>query len=250
MFTLTHTPSLSLSNTAGFITTEMQGTLRDRPSVRFHQIRFDPRYYHDALFNQWNISLPEQFRTAVTKRKAEYLAGRYCAQQQLEALGIRAFELHQGEDRAPIWPTNVIGSISHHHRSAIVVTSLAENNVFLGIDTELIMKTDVAENLREMIINEQENRLMAHSGMTFRLALTLIFSLKESLYKALYPQVHKFFDCHAARVIEFSPQQGRCQLQLTESLNAVHTAGSIYQGQFIWDNQEVTTLVTGTTETP
>lgn len=250
MFTLTHTASLNLNHSAGFITAEVQGYLRDRPSVKFHQIRFDPRYYQDTLFNQWKIPLPEQFREAIIKRKAEYLAGRYCAQQQLDALGIHDFELCQGDDRAPIWPDQVIGSISHHHRSAIVVTSQAQDNGFLGIDTELIMKADVAENLREMIINEQENRLLAHSGMPFNLALTLIFSLKESLYKALYPQVNKFFDCHAARVIQFAPLQGRCQLQLAESLSSVHVAGSVYQGQFIWNNQEVTTLVTDTAETP
>lgn len=249
MFTvlnLPHTTNTADVVTANFITEEARGYLHDRPTIQFHHIRFDPQHYRDALFAQWGIAFPDHLTSAVVKRKAEYLAGRYCARRQLEVLGINAFDLHQGDDRAPIWPAGVMGSISHHQRSAIVVTSQAD--AFLGVDTELIMDADVAANLRNMIIDEQEYALLVACGLPFNQALTLVFSLKESLYKALYPQVKTFFDFHAARITALSPQQGRGQLQLTQSLDGRHVAGRSYQSQFLFSAQEVTTLIAGDIE--
>jgi len=45
------------------------------------------------------------------KRLADFSTGRYCAIKALEQLGIQDAIIPIGEDRAPIWPEGIVGSI-------------------------------------------------------------------------------------------------------------------------------------------
>src|SRR4051812_2128234 len=50
---------------------------------------------------------------AVAKRKREFALGRMCAHRALSALGVPACGLPMAADRSPVWPSGIVGSITH-----------------------------------------------------------------------------------------------------------------------------------------
>lgn len=130
------------------------------------------------------IALPEALIIAVPKRRSEFLAGRICAALALRAAGQ---PIHVGRNgRTPIWPQGVAGSISHSESRAIAVVSLAHSAV--GVDCETIMADALADKLQPEFISQPEAQLCPPT-MTFASFLTVVFSGKEAVYKALAPQL-------------------------------------------------------------
>lgn len=129
----------------------------------------------------------------------------------------RLFE--KSEDRAPCWPDSIVGSITHKHSVFGVAIARKENLSALGIDTEAIFDRDTAERLANRILTVRE--MIASRDA---LDITLIFSAKEALYKALYPSVKRFFGFQeAATLFERSPKMtqddGVFQIELLNDLN-------------------------------
>lgn len=128
--------------------------------------------------------LPDDLAQAVAKRKSEFLAGRICAALALRAAGQ---PVHVGRNgRAPVWPPGVAGSISHSNSRAIAVISLIHPAI--GVDCETIMTDALALKLRGEIISPAEAELRPQA-MSFSSFLTVVFSGKEAVYKALSPQL-------------------------------------------------------------
>ena len=66
------------------------------------------------IFEAHQIDKPSRFDHMVPKRKCEFLSGRICARlAQIELGNSEIFQIRQNEDRSPIWPEDMIGSISH-----------------------------------------------------------------------------------------------------------------------------------------
>ncbi|MGL9734654.1 MAG: hypothetical protein ACR5LD_11950 [Symbiopectobacterium sp.] len=59
------------------------------------------------------------WRALVPKRRMEFLVGRYLARHVLEKLGINQFTLLSGQDRSPVWPENLCGSLNHNKDSVL-----------------------------------------------------------------------------------------------------------------------------------
>ena len=57
-----------------------------------------------------NLALPANHQFSL-KRLSDFSTGRYCAIKALEQLGIQDAIIPIGEDRAPIWPEGIVGSI-------------------------------------------------------------------------------------------------------------------------------------------
>ncbi len=130
------------------------------------------------------IVLPDELMGAVAKRKSEFLAGRICAALALRAAGQ---QIHVGRNgRAPVWPRNVAGSISHSNSRAIAVVSLTHSAI--GVDCETILTDALALKLQAEIISPAEAQLHP-PALPFASFLTVVFSAKEAVYKALSPQL-------------------------------------------------------------
>ncbi|WP_445494773.1 4'-phosphopantetheinyl transferase family protein [Photorhabdus sp. SF281] len=237
----TQAPLPEYSN--GFITQIEYGTVIQYPQVHFWQARFDLSHYHDDLFEQLDLPFPAQLAKAVNKRRAEYLAARYCARQLLAQLGQPAFNLISGNDRAPIWPKDICGSVSHSAHCAIVLAAPRTNNRLIGADVETIVNRQNTDELTTMIVNDREIQRLKHCHLPFEQAFTLAFSVKESLYKALYPQVKRFFGFEAAEITALSLENNEITLALQETLTPHYPAGTIFHGQFIIYPQEILTLI-------
>jgi 4'-phosphopantetheinyl transferase EntD len=127
---------------------------------------------------------------AVAKRRQEFVTARRCAREALERLGHPPAPIRSGPAREPLWPAGVVGSITHcdGYRAAAVAPA-AEVTSF-GIDAEPHgpLPDGVADAVTVAAEREMLDALTAvHPGVHWG---RLLFSAKESIYKAWYP-VHR-----------------------------------------------------------
>lgn len=203
------------------------------------QARFDLTQFDNHLFAACKIPFPESLNKAVTKRRAEYFASRVCVRYALSQLGIEGFLLTNDRDRAPIWPQGIIGSLSHTHHCISLLLAKATSEKILGVDCEQIMQQQTAEEMQSMIVTAQEMAVLRHSGLPFSTALTVAFSLKESLYKALFPQLRTFMNFDAAEIISCTANAERVTLRLTQTFAAGFAAGREFCGRVLLEQDEV-----------
>ena len=144
--------------------------------------------------------LPQTLGAAHPKRQRDYLLGRHCAASALVEAGYQgAAWLPAGQDKLPVWPAGWLGSISHAGPGAVAAVARHESCELLGIDMESLIEGSIAADISHLVAGRDELDLLSEFG-TER-GLTLLFSAKEALYKALYPKVRKFFDFTAAQAI-------------------------------------------------
>jgi enterobactin synthetase component D len=174
-------------------------------------------HYRDELFERRRISRPSALHDAVPKRRAEFLAGRYCAARVLERMGMKT-AVGIGRHRAPIWPDSVVGSISHTSDRAVAVAMRAPGVLGLGIDVEPVLDAATAKELRSQVLVRDDECWLEHPRLSQEAALTLMFSAKESLFKALYPSVGEYFGFEVVGVAALDDEQQCLHLVLNSSL--------------------------------
>ena len=110
----------------------------------------------------------------------------------MAALGQPALAIPSGSDRAPIWPDGIVGSISHCDSLAIaVVARRADGTLTLGVDIEVALPLEA--DLIDSICTPAEQRYLYSAGNAGLMA-KVIFSIKESVYKAQYPLTGKMLE--------------------------------------------------------
>ncbi|WPC03795.1 4'-phosphopantetheinyl transferase superfamily protein [Pseudomonas benzenivorans] len=168
----------------------------------------------------------------VAKRQTEFLAGRLCAREALLRLTGQAQVPPIGADRAPQWPAGVVGSITHGNGWAAALVARRSAWRGLGLDVEQPLAIARAERLAAEILTPDElRRLQPLSAAQRAWRVSLTFSLKESLFKALYPQVLRRFYFQDAELLSCG-EDGQARLRLLIDLDREWTAGRELQGQF------------------
>ncbi len=84
------------------------------------------------------LLLPEEaafLGRAVPKRVREFAAGRLCARRALAEFGISDFPLRVADDRQAVWPSSMIGSITHTAGLCAAVVAERARIAALGLDT-------------------------------------------------------------------------------------------------------------------
>jgi 4'-phosphopantetheinyl transferase EntD len=137
-----------------------------------------------------DVSLfPEEsviIRNAVEKRRRDFRAGRACAHLALAALGVHDVAIASGPRREPLWPPGIVGSITHCPGYVAAAVAFGEHLPALGIDAE--QWGAAGSDLESFICTPAElDRYRDSEHPCWR---TLVFSAKESLFKALYPLRH------------------------------------------------------------
>lgn len=131
------------------------------------------------------VSIPEDIAAAVPSRRASFVAGRQCARDALRLAGARRDEVGRREDGSPFWPDGFRGSITHAGERAAAIVTPAALCGGIGLDFEVVMEASVAEEIGGIVLSEADRTVVAEYGLASPLATTLVFSLKESLYKAV-----------------------------------------------------------------
>ncbi|WP_039057006.1 4'-phosphopantetheinyl transferase superfamily protein [Enterobacter sp. Bisph1] len=211
------------------------------PAITFCQVEFDSGCYADTLFSQHGIPFPSRLEKAVVKRRAEYLAARCAAGYLLQQAGCDG-HVGSSASRAPVWPAGWCGSLTHSHGHAMAVIAPVDAGLSPGIDIEMFDGKTMRETA-EMFTSPQERQLLANCGVEYETALLITFSAKESLFKALYPQVGNFFGFDAARVCALDMTTGTITLTLTLSLTPERPQGSQLSGHFLIQQNRVITLI-------
>ena len=142
-----------------------------------------------------NVDLyPEEERfTAqmVERRLQEFQHGRSCARLALSMLGQPPGPVGRGKHREPLWPAGFIGSISHagdHAAAAVAATDL-----FLGIGLDMEFADPIEDGLIASICRPEEiGRVDDGENIGYR--AKLLFSIKESIYKCVWPLIRQFVD--------------------------------------------------------
>ncbi len=177
--------------------------------ARLSMTSFDVERFDDSAFAAHGMTLPDSLSRAVTKRRAEYLAGRVCARHALAALDIHVNTLSALPDRQVDWPAPARGSITHARDLAAALISTAPFHQGLGVDAERWLTPERADYLAASILAPREQQAVKDFTCEQRArAITLTFSLKESLFKALYPLTGTRFYFHDAFIEGIDPTIG------------------------------------------
>ena len=131
---------------------------------------------------------------AVTGRRAEFAGGRRAARRALAALGHPEVAIPMAEDRSPIWPEGIVGSVSHCDAACIAVVARQSDYMALGVDIEPF--NPLPEDILPEIGLASE---LDAVGPDRRLAGRQLFSAKEAAYKAQYPLSRTLFGFDALR---------------------------------------------------
>lgn len=159
---------------------------------------------HLRKFNQGGAA-DNTAQTGFEKRNREFAVGRHCAHEALKQLGITA-EVPVAADRKPIWPTGIVGSISHSHHYAWAAVAKQDAVKSIGIDTEIIVDDRTIRQVAKEITVEAEQKLLSKLHADVKTAFTIVFSAKESIYKCLYPLNEQFFGFHDVLLVDVTDQ--------------------------------------------
>ena len=213
------------------------------PGTVFLSTRFEPKLLEAGDFQRCAVPPPASIQRSVAKRQAEFLAGRLCARSALQRLDGLDCIPAIGEDRAPVWPAHISGSITHSTGHAAAIVGHKAQWRGLGMDLENLLPLERAERLAGEILTADEMQRMA-AGPREQIAqcVTLTFSAKESLFKALYPIVHKRFYFEHAEVLEWS-ETGSLRLRLLTELSSEWCYGKELEAQFVVHEGQLLSLV-------
>lgn len=122
------------------------------------------------------------------RRLTTFQRGRHAARLALHDLGVDAAPVLHGSHGEPRWQPGIIGSITHCHGYAAAVVSASGTSRVLGVDAERDLP--LAPGVLELISSPSERASLGivHDGVS---ADRLLFSAKESVYKAWFPSTQR-----------------------------------------------------------
>ena len=145
--------------------------------------------------------------------------------------------------RAPQWPPGIAGALSHNSDTALCAVHRESGLGGVGLDVETLLSDVRAEELWGAIVSPAERETLLREALPFNELLTLTFSAKESLFKALYPQVRCYFDFLDARMVAVDTQRQTFVLALLKTLTPNCPAGRRFNGRFWREGDDVTTFI-------
>jgi 4'-phosphopantetheinyl transferase EntD len=122
-------------------------------------------------------------QNSVPKRRREFGLGRACARTALERLGHHDWVIGRSANGAPLWPRDIVGSITHTDAYAAALLGPSQRWSGIGIDAERVGRV-TRELWPRLFDTHEQDYLAALDDAAQAVAATLIFSAKEACYKA------------------------------------------------------------------
>ncbi len=141
----------------------------------------------------------KQITGVCKKRATEFTAGRNCARQALRIAGGGSPAIPSDSKRRPIWPPGFTGSISHTDSLYCAAVAPQTTIPALGTDIEFLQK-NISIRTLQRFCTQEEWQWVTQSNEPLVPALT-IFSIKESIYKALQQYTNVFIGFHDISLI-------------------------------------------------
>lgn len=150
-----------------------------------------------------------------SERKLEYRLSRYCISLIYKKFtNCKLDKLESKSDRSIAWPLGYVGSVSHSKEYVLVAMASDTNLLSVGVDIEKLGR--LKDKMERIILTDLD--LKNHPDLSKDQLFTLIFSAKESLYKALRPLVDVFFGFEFAYVSDVNTTSGEFQINLIHDL--------------------------------
>jgi 4'-phosphopantetheinyl transferase EntD len=141
----------------------------------------------------------EYVERAVDGRRREFVTARRCAREALARLGYPPAPIPRGPRREPQWPAGVVGSITHCAGYRAAVVARAEDMASAGIDAE--PHEPLPAGVGAIVTSEEERAMLARlPGEPSVHWDRLLFSAKESIFKAWYPLTRRELDFDEAQL--------------------------------------------------
>jgi 4'-phosphopantetheinyl transferase EntD len=178
----------------------------------------------------------ELIARAVESRRREFVTARRCAREALGRLGHPPVAILPGPKREPQWPAGVAGSITHckgYRAAAVAPLSVLAS---LGIDAEPNgplpdgVEASVTVPGESQMLTELPTAGGVHWGR-------VLFSAKESVYKAWYPLARRWLGFEDARLHIEAAGTFRADILIDGPLRRLH-------GRFLVDRGLIVTTVT------
>lgn len=150
---------------------------------------------------------------AVEKRRLEFAGGRECAHRALAGLGTEPGPILSGAKGEPLWPAGVVGAITHTSGYRGAAVARAEELAAVAIDAET--HAPLPDGLLPDVARPEERERLAElaraePGVHWD---RLLFSAKESVYKAWFPLAERWLGFEDAS-LELDPAGRRFRARL------------------------------------
>jgi enterobactin synthetase component D len=159
---------------------------------------------------------------AVEARRVYFSLGRAAARDALTELDIYGVAIGRGASGEPLWPAGIVGAISHAGDLAIAIVGKATHYAGLGIDFEELSR-GLTPRAARLICTPAEMEWVNPEAGTAR--LTMLFSAKEAVFKALFPIEGVWLGFGDAE-LTWHPEQCAFEARLLKSASAAHPAGA------------------------
>ena len=126
-------------------------------------------------------------------RLSEFAAGRSCAREALRCAGVHGQAIRRNQDRSPIWPSGIMGSLSHTSTFCVAIVAHAIEIMSIGIDIEIFGR--ITPDLIPLILTTEERKWIERQPEHRRAILAaVIFSAKEAYFKFQYTLRRQWLD--------------------------------------------------------
>ncbi|SIR17591.1 4'-phosphopantetheinyl transferase family protein [Micromonospora avicenniae] len=140
---------------------------------------------------------------AVESRRRDFTAGRVCARRAMATLGLPPAPV-SAADRAPVWPSGVVGTITHTRGYCAAAAARSSEVRAVGMDAE--QHKELSPGVRRLICLPEEDERLARLPVGTSWPAVL-FSAKETVYKVWHPVVGTWLDFTDA-LVEIDPDAG------------------------------------------
>ena len=211
-------------------------------ALPLHVIAFDVASFKTSAFAEHGITCPPSIARSVPKRQAEYFHGRLAARRALGAFGLSAYEIGTGNSREPLWPAGIMGGITHnrHYAAAVVLDMAANGGLGIGIDIESAATPADEQALLASVVAPAEQAYLRSIDvqLPFNLLLSMVFSAKESFFKASFNTVGRFFDFDAITLLRIDAQRRVLWFQIVDTLAPSLPAGAVHEIHYTMINAD------------
>ena len=178
---------------------------------------------------------------AAPVRRLSFQLGRAAARLAMAKLGVAESPIMRGDHGEPLWPEGVVGTISHGQ--GLGLAAVARKSLCGGIGMDLEALTEFP-GLADQVAFGADREWLDKVSPEERPRRTLqIFSAKESIYKAFFPRVGRYFGFEAVTV---RGAPGSCALaaQFVETIDAAYPPTRTFDVECEWyDDLVLTTVV-------
>ena len=122
------------------------------------------------------------------RRALEFSSGRRVAREALRAIDSEQLEVGR-EGRRPVWPTDVVGTISHTR--VLAAAAVCRRGAIAGLGLDLERDHAVSEEVGRRIMVDAEWAWCEARDPHWR---SMVFGAKEAIYKAVNPIVGEFIE--------------------------------------------------------